>query len=111
MSKHFIDLATAKDMTKRYRENLDAMVTNDFKGSLPFSETFDAAAIKLILDQPECESFRTYYGMKEDKSVCLIHIGVDAAGNDIINSLAGSGEDIILEYGKICPPLCNENIL
>ena len=78
---------------------------------MPFSETFDAAAIKLILDQPGCESFRTYYGMKEDKSVCLIHIGVDAAGNDIINSLAGSGEDIILEYGSICPPHCNENIL
>lgn len=38
-------------------------------------------------------------------------IGVDAAGNDIINSQVGSGADIILEYGSVCPPICNENLL
>ncbi len=111
MNKHQISLEEAKILTSRYRENLDSLTTPDFKGSLPFSETFDAVAIKEILNQPDCVSFKSYLGMKENKTICLIHIGVDAAGNDIINSLNGKGEDIIMELGKPCPPFCNTNFL
>jgi len=111
MSKHFITLSAAKDMTQRYRENLDAITTTEYKGALLFSETFDASAIQAILKQPECVSLRTYFGMKEDKTICVIHIGVDAVGNDIINSLTGNGDDIIVEFGRECPPYCNDQIL
>ncbi len=111
MNKHQISLAEAKALTSRYRTNLEAITTTEFKGALPFSETFDAAAIQAILNQPECVSFRSYYGMKEDKTICIIHIGVDAAGNDIINSLSGNGEDIIMELGQVCPPFCNNDML
>ena len=111
MNKHLISLTEAKALTSRYRENLDALTSTDFKGALPFSETFDAAAIKEILNQPGCVSFRTYFGMSENKTVCLIHIGVDAEGNDIINSLSGKGEDIIMEFGTKCPPICNDQQL
>ena len=111
MSNHFISLAAAKEMTKRYRESLDTLVTSEYKGSMLFSETFDAQAIQAILKQTDCVSFRTYFGMKEDKTVCVIHIGVDAAGNDIINSLNGNGADVIVELGKVCPPYCNDQLL
>ena len=107
MSQNRIDLATAKELTKRYRENLDALVSKEYAGSLPNAETFDASAIQAILDQPGCVEFRAYYGMKEDKSVCIIFIGVDAKGNDIINSQTGNGEDVIVENGKPCPPYCD----
>ena len=100
MSNHFISLVAAKEMTKRYRESIDTLVTSEYKGSMLFSETFDADAIQAILNQPDCVSFRTYFGMKENKTVCVIHIGVDAAGNDIINSLSGNGTHVIVEYGK-----------
>ena len=109
MNKHQISLADAKALTSRYRANIDALTAPAYKGALPYSETFDAAAIKL--NQADCVSFRTYFGMNEDESVCIIHIGVDAEGNDIINSLNGKGEDIIMEYGVKCPPICNNQQL
>jgi hypothetical protein len=111
MNKHLISLKEAKALTNRYRENIDKLTSPEYSGVLPFSETFDAAAIKEILNQPDCVSFRTYFGMNEDKTVCIIHIGVDAEGNDIINSLNGKGEDVIMEFGKPCPPYCNANLL
>lgn len=111
MSNNRIDLATAKELTKRYRENLKALVSKEYAGSLPNAETFDATAIQAILNQPGCVEFRAYYGMKEDRKVCLIFIGVDAQGNDIINSTNGNGEDVIVELGMICPPYCQGELL
>ena len=111
MSKNFIDLTTAKDLTKRFRENLDALVTKEYTGSLPNAETFDASAIQAILNQPGCVEFRAYFGMKEDKSVCMVFIGVDAQGNDIINSTKSNGADVIVEFGIPCPPYCSDTLL
>jgi hypothetical protein len=45
--------------------------------------------------------------MKEDNSICSIFVGVDAENNDILNSLKGNGEDVIVEYGRDCPPFCS----
>ncbi len=103
MANNFIDLPTAVALTKRYRENKDQMVTPDYAGSLHISETFDAAAIRAILDQPGCVEFRAYWGMKEDKSVCLVFVGVNESGEDIV----GVASDIIVELGKECPPYCS----
>jgi hypothetical protein len=105
MSQHFISLATAKELIGRYRENFNDIATPEFKESLKYSETFDASAIRAILDQPGCVSFRAYYGMKEDEGICLVFFGVDANDNNMINSTTG-GEDIIVEDGKTCPPNC-----
>ncbi len=111
MNKNLIDLATAKGLTKRFRENLDGLVSKEYTGAIPKAETFDVSAIQAILSQPGCVEFRAYFGMKEDKSVCVVFIGVDAQGNDIINSTKGNGEDLIAEEGKPCPPYCNDNFL
>ena len=109
MSQHFISLSTAKELIGRYRENFEDIPAPEYKDSLKYSSTFDAAAIKAILDQPGCVSFRAYYGMKEDHSICLVFFGVDANDNNIINSTSG-GEDVIVDFGKNCPPECPSGI-
>lgn len=109
MSQHFISLDTAKELIGRYRENFNDIATPQFKESLKYSETFDASAIRAILDQPGCVSFRAYYGMKEDEGICLVFFGVDINDNNIINSTSG-GEDVIVEYGRECPPKCPTGI-
>ena len=58
MSQHFISLGTAKELIGRYRENFEDIPAPEYKDSLKYSSTFDAAAIKAILDQPGCVSFR-----------------------------------------------------
>lgn len=100
MANNFIDLPTAVALTKRYRENKDQMVTPDYAGSLHISETFDAAAIRAILDQPGCVEFRAYWG-DEGGQICLF--GVNESGEDIV----GVASDIIVELGKECPPYCS----
>ena len=109
MSQHFISLQTAKELIGRYRANFDDIASPEYKDSLKFSSTFDAAAIKALIDQPACVEFRAYYGMKEDSALCLVFFGVDAAGNNIINSTTG-GEDVIVDWGKDCPPDCPTGI-
>ena len=105
MSQHFISLATAKELIGRYRENFNDIATPEFKESLKYSATFDASAIRAILDLPGCVSFRAYYGMREDEGICLVFFGVDANDNNIINSTTG-GEAVIVDWGKDCPPNC-----
>jgi hypothetical protein len=107
MSNNIINLSTARSLIKRYRDNLALIATPAFNESLKYSETFDASAIQAILNQPGCVEFRAYYGMKEDNSICSIFVGVDAENNDILNSLKGNGEDVIVEYGRDCPPFCS----
>ena len=52
MSQHFISLEIAKDLIGRYREHFNDIATPEYKDSLKYSETFDAAAIRAVLDQP-----------------------------------------------------------
>ena len=111
MSKNLITLAAAKELTKRYRANLDNVTTAEYAGALKYSETFDAEAIRAILNQPGCVEFRAYYGMKEDKSVCSIFVGVDDKGQDIVSANIPSAQDIIVEVGTPCPPDCPVNLL
>ena len=109
MRQNLISLHTAKDLIGRYRANFEDIAIPDYKDSLKYSETFDATAIRALLDQPGCVSFRAYYGMKEDEGICLVFFGVDANDNNIINS-ANGGEDVIVENGKDCPPNCPTGI-
>ena len=106
MSKHFIDQATAKEFIQRYRDNLDGLTTSEYKGLLPFAETFEADAVRAILAQPGCVSFRTYFAMGPENKLCVVFVGVDANDNDILNSTLG-GNDIIVERGADCPPDCS----
>jgi len=113
MSGSFITLAAAKEMTARFKENLSDMLTTDYQDSLPYSETFDADKIQAVLNQTGCVQFRGYLGMKEDKSVCMIFVGVDATGEDIVGLLNEADEptDVIVEDGDRCPIYCPINPL
>ena len=81
------------------------VVSTDYKYSMRISETFDAAAIQAILNQPGCVSFRSYFGMKVDKTICLIFVGVDSNNEDIVEGVKYEKE-VLVEYGQICPPFC-----
>jgi hypothetical protein len=106
MSNNFIDLPTAIQLTRNYRENKDKLVTPVFSDAMCISETFDASAIRAILDQPGCVAFRAYYGMKENKQVTMIFVGVNDKDQDIV----GEGtENILVDMGQKCPPYCNED--
>jgi hypothetical protein len=113
MSGSFISLAAAKELTARFKENLPDMLTTDYQDSLPYSETFDTDKIQAVLNQTGCVQFRAYIGMKEDKSVCMIFVGVNANGEDIVGLLNEADEpsDVIVEYGMQCPPNCQSNPL
>ena len=101
MSNPFISVKTAKEYTARFRQNKDLMTTPDYQNALPYSETFDAQAIRDILNQEGCVAFRTYYGMNENNEVCVIFVGVDANNEDILKN------DLIADVGARCPPTCN----
>lgn len=105
---NLIGLAEAQALIARYRENYADIPTPAFKDSLAYSETFSAEAFRLLLAQPDCVKVRTYWGMKEDKSICMVTFGVNSNGQDITAVLKGAdGGDIIIEFGEKCPPFCN----
>jgi hypothetical protein len=108
MSNHFISLQEAKSLTERYRNQKDAITAEGYKESLSISESFDAEAIRAILNQTGCTGFRAYFGLNEENKVCLIFVGVNADNEDIINSNENS---VIVEKGKLCPPNCISNPL
>lgn len=104
MANHFIDLKRAIELTSIYRNNKGSMVTLDFSESLHISETVDAAAIKAILDQPGCVKFRSYFGMDEEKKICLIFVGVNANDEDMVDGIFTNG--LIVDDNLKCPPVC-----
>jgi hypothetical protein len=104
MANHFIDLKRAIELTSIYRNNKGSMVTPDFSDSLYISETVDAASIKAILDQPGCVKFRAYFGMDEEKKICLIFVGVNANDEDMVDGIFANG--IIVDDTTKCPPTC-----
>jgi hypothetical protein len=62
MNTHFISLDTAKELIGRYRDNFNDMVNPAYSESLKYSETFDATAIRAIIDQPGCVELGLFWG-------------------------------------------------
>ncbi len=65
------------------------------------AEMFDNNLILDIINQPFCVSVRIYLGKDSNNDTCLILVGVDISGNDLINGL-------ILEHGVRCPTICSQ---
>ena len=110
---HFISLASAIDMTARYRKLREDLLLPEYRGLniLCTSETFNLADMLALVTEPGCFGFRIYYGMKEDKTIHALLIGTDAAGNDLLPviaavPLASATDPLILQDGQRCPPLC-----
>ncbi|HVZ26986.1 MAG TPA: hypothetical protein VG842_13060 [Sediminibacterium sp.] len=100
-----ITRSQAVELVTRFRNNPGP--------DMPYAETFFGDSVKALLAQAGCENFRVYLGRKANDSICLILVGVDADGNDILpptNSRPISekeeDEGIILEDAIQCPPVC-----
>lgn len=107
MSDNFITLEQAKLYTKKYRDQLKEMLTSEYQGALSYCETFDADAVRILLDQMGCVGFRVYYGLNNDNQVCAIMVGVNDKNEDILN-----GDDsIILDNSIKCPKDCPLELL
>lgn len=104
--ENIISYEEAKKLIDRYRQNWQNVLASGYADSLSLTETFSAEAFRKLLDQHGCVSVRIYYGMKEDLKICAILVGVDAQDRDMVGVLKGGDEDVIIEYGKTCPPFC-----
>lgn len=94
---HQITLEQAIQMTAFYRFTMPEGMVN--------AETFAKESILILLKQPDCVSFRIYYGRKEDNTIHAILVGVNEAGEDIL-PLLNANSGLILEEGERCPPFC-----
>lgn len=94
---HQITLEQAAQMTAAYRSAKPE--------GMPNAETFAKESVSILLQQPNCVSFRIYYGRKQDNTIHAILVGVNEAGEDIL-SLSNDNSGLILEEAQRCPPFC-----
>jgi hypothetical protein len=87
---HRIALAAASALLRRHREAAPNVERGGF---------FHAKAIHDLMAQPGCSGIRIYHGRKDDGTVAMVLVGVDASGNDM-----SSG--VLLEEHYPCPPIC-----
>ncbi|TAK52117.1 MAG: hypothetical protein EPO24_15425 [Bacteroidetes bacterium] len=92
-SNQQISLADATKFTANFRSSVP--------GSAVKSGAFDKAVISQILGQQGCEGIRCYYGLKDDGAPAVILVGIDSAGNDMVNGILG-------ENWFPCPPFCDK---
>jgi hypothetical protein len=107
---HFISLATAAAMAKRYRSERENILKTEYQNQnvLPFCETFDKAPFETLLGKTECAGLRIYYGMDENLKLHAIIVAVNEDDEDILPAfeLAGTEDEDIVDNGNRCPELC-----
>jgi hypothetical protein len=110
MMNHEIPLETAIEMTTLYRAEKEAILDPSFRNQdiLANCETFDANAIRKVLDQTGCASMRIYYGMDKESKVHAIIVGVNEANEDMLpgTNILGEDDDVILDDSIRCPTNC-----
>ena len=127
--KHFISPQKARQMIALYKKEKKNMVhtPSGGKDNLMTCETFERAAIDVLLKKPGCTGLRVYFGMNPDLKVHAIIVGVDSDNKDILppintadsslspenspstNSTDDTDETTdghIVEDGVGCPPIC-----
>jgi hypothetical protein len=102
LKTHEISLNEAVEMVTNFRKQLPNILQADYKGALPFAETFDKSVFETLATEKGCTSIRAYLGLDEKNQVRLIFTGVAADGNDILPDSGGS----LFEVGTRCPPEC-----
>lgn len=90
-----ITLQEGAVLTKRYRDKNPGSTKGVFYGK---------AHIEALLAQSGCMGIRMYFAEEADGDKTLVHVGVDAAGNDMLN--------MVVENGLRCPAFCSDaNVL
>lgn len=112
MSNHLISLEAASKMTAFYRQEMNNILAEPFKGQniLAVCETFDRAALDALLNQADCTAVRIYYGMSEDMKIHAIVVGVNSDNEDILPAtsaeLVSESDEVIIEEAFRCPDYC-----
>jgi hypothetical protein len=90
---HRISLATAVELTRRFRESAppDAVKAG----------AFHADQVRALLAQPGVVALRVYYGLDEKGNSSLVLVGLDANDNELTG---GTLLDVIFP----CPPFCTD---
>ena len=108
-SSGFISLAKAKEMTARYRQNRNSVISPSYAGQdiIPICDKFDRNVFDKLLLKPNCMAIRLYYGMDESLKVHPIVVAVNEKDEDILpdESNLEEGDDIGDDTLR-CPPLC-----
>jgi len=122
-TNHFIPLAVASGMTRRYRDMHNKILKEEFKGKNinAVCETFDRKAFDALLAQPGCMGLRMYFGMNESNMIHTIVVGVNESNEDMLTPIHTSSNailssilsdttddsmDPIIEQAQRCPPDC-----
>lgn len=85
---HSITLEEAREMIARRR-----------RAAMESGGAFEKDALMRLLSHPQCAGMRIYYGMHPDGRPCLVLVGVDQHGEEIL-------EGELLEKNYPCPPFC-----
>jgi hypothetical protein len=109
---HFINLATAIEMTALFRAENENILAPAYQNQniLPLSETFNRHAFDTLLAEEGCEGLRIYMGMDAGMKIHAIIVGVNQYNEDILPSLAANlvatSGNVIAEEGQRCPVIC-----
>lgn len=108
---HLISLQSASEMTARYRENREMILTPEQRGKdiLAKNETFNREAIEKLLVEKDCAGVRIYYGMDLSLKCHAILVGVNTSNEDILpgsSEMLATSDEVILEEGQRCPDIC-----
>jgi hypothetical protein len=112
---HFIPLMSIDAYKKAYDGARDSIVKSLPDIFIPNSETFNRASIVEFLKNDKVVGLKFYYGIKpgndKKRSLRLMIVGVDSAGNNVY--IHGKGSELAaqagddaggLEYGQCTPP-------
>jgi|SRR5665647_195951 len=116
-NSHFISLEQAIAMTTIYRANRESILAPAYQGQdiLPLSETFNRQAFDQLLGTPGCAGLRIYYGMDENLKLHAVIVAVNALNEDLlppsgnVPRVSGNGDEVIVEEGQRCPPICPDS--
>lgn len=111
---HFIPVTSIDIYEKDFKTTRDSLRRSFPDLYIPNSETFNKASIVEYFKNPKVVGLKFYYGIKpgdeKKKSLRLMIVGVDAAGNNVYlkkgsKMAAQEGEEEGgLEYGQCSPP-------
>jgi hypothetical protein len=112
---HFIPVMSIDIYEKDFRATRDSLTRSFPDLFIPNSETFNKSSIVEYFKNPKVVGLKFYYGIKpgndKKKSLRLMIVGVDSAGNNVYlkgkrSALAAQidNEDGGLEYGQCSPP-------